>query len=152
MQRSVRSNPSLHARHLYISPLSLPPPFLSSSSPPSLPLLPLPFLPSLPPCLPLGVVYLQAGRACYDGNFRQQAAHLLQAHQWDHAHSVIIDHLATDDIISGGCVCIHAYVRACVKTLGSFYTYMYMYIIKKQPHSTSPLCLHQVIRHLSITC
>jgi nuclear pore complex protein Nup98-Nup96 len=49
----------------------------------------------------------KAGRACYDGNFRQQAAHLLQAHQWDHAHSVIIDHLATDDIISGDTSSLH---------------------------------------------
>ena len=43
----------------------------------------------------------QAARAGYDGNHRQQALHLLQAEEWNHAHSVIIDHLAADDIISG---------------------------------------------------
>ena len=45
----------------------------------------------------------QAARAGYDGNHRQQALHLLQAEEWNHAHSVIIDHLAADDIISGTC-------------------------------------------------
>ena len=46
---------------------------------------------------------MQAERAYYEGNYQQQAMHLLQAGQWNHAHSVIIDHLAADDIIIGTC-------------------------------------------------
>ena len=58
----------------------------------------------------------QAQRAWYDGNHRQQAMHLLKAGEWDHAHSVIVDHLAANDIISGEpgvvevtCTCIYLY-------------------------------------------
>ena len=57
----------------------------------------------------------QAARAGYDCNHRQQALHLLEAEEWSHAHSIIIDHLAADDIISGTYIHVCGYYTCEIK-------------------------------------
>ena len=43
----------------------------------------------------------KALRARYEKNYELEARHLLEAGQWNDAHTVIIKHLAADAIISG---------------------------------------------------
>ena len=43
----------------------------------------------------------KALRAHYDKNYELEAWHLLEANQWNDAHTVIIRHLAADSIING---------------------------------------------------
>ena len=43
----------------------------------------------------------QALRAKYEGEHAEEAWHLLQAGQWNTSHTVVLTHLAADNIIHG---------------------------------------------------
>lgn len=104
------------------------------------------FIDSLHPirsmCLNISGLYVlpQALRASYEGLPAEEAWHLLKAGQWNRSHTIVLRHLAADDIIHGQFMTTVNHVLLPVSLFLNFTCPIYILILKMTSMLNLDIC------------